>query len=156
MAKKMTMGEWYHNPLNIRKTSDSWQGQTNQKTNDAFCKFCANLYGYRAAFIIIFRYFERGHETVEDIIRTWAPPTENNVENYLNYVCRLGIIKRTSHLCAEDKWELTHLITQMAWFESNVIADQDVVRRAFDMAYKKVFGKEYKGIYSRLDVISTY
>ena len=75
-----------NNPLNIRK-GQAWLGLSKTQTDQSFAQFVDMVYGYRAAFIIMAKtYRGRGIRTIADIIRTFAPSTENNTEAYIRYV----------------------------------------------------------------------
>ena len=88
-----------NNPLNIRLSSDKWQGQINANVNDndnnsslkgegAFCQFHTMEYGWRAAFVILCRtyYGKYGLKTIRDLVSRWAPAKENNTEAYIRHV----------------------------------------------------------------------
>ena len=92
-----------NNPLNIRLSSDKWQGQINPSGNgnvngngnnsspkgDAeFVQFYSMEYGWRAAFVILCRtyYGKYGLKTIRDIVSRWAPAKENNTEAYIRHV----------------------------------------------------------------------
>ncbi len=88
-----------NNPLNIRLSSDKWQGQTNANVNDndnnsslkgdaEFVQFYSMEYGWRAAFVILCRtyYGKYGLKTIRDIVSRWAPAKENNTEAYIRHV----------------------------------------------------------------------
>ena len=88
-----------NNPLNIRLSSDKWQGQINANVNannnnsspkgDAeFVQFYSMEYGWRAAFVILCRtyYGKYGLKTIRDIVTRWAPPKENNTPAYIRHV----------------------------------------------------------------------
>ena len=102
-----------NNPLNIRRSADKWQGQINAITpnpsfpegkghingNDSsprggregvFCQFESMAYGWRAAFRLLCHTYYGKYKlrTIRDIIYRWAPPTENNTEGYIDFVCR--------------------------------------------------------------------
>ena len=87
-----------NNPLNIRLSSDRWQGQrppsTSPEGEKAFCVFESMAYGWRAAFVILCRTYYNKHKlcTIRAIITRWAPPKENNTEAYIRRVTdRIGI-----------------------------------------------------------------
>lgn len=45
------------------------------------------VYGWRAAFIILRGYYSRRHlRTIRAVVTRWAPPRENNTENYVRHV----------------------------------------------------------------------
>ena len=92
-----------NNPLNIRLSSDKWQGQINVKGNidgnsslsseraggeAVFCVFSSMEYGWRAAFVILCRtyYGKYGLKTIRDIVSRWAPAKENNTPAYIRHV----------------------------------------------------------------------
>ena len=91
------------NPLNIRLSSDKWQGQINPSGNanvndndnnsslkgeGAFCQFYSIEWGWRAAFVILCRtyYGKYGLKTIRDLVSRWAPAKENNTEAYIRHV----------------------------------------------------------------------
>ena len=92
-----------NNPLNIRLSSDKWQGQINPSGNanvndndnnsslkgeSDFCQFYTMEYGWRAAFVILCKtyYGKYKLKTIRDIVTRWAPPKENNTEAYIRHV----------------------------------------------------------------------
>lgn len=70
-----------NNPGNIRETGADWLGQNGD--DGAFCIFIAPEYGIRAMARIFANYRKRGISTIEQIIMTWAPPSENNTQAYI-------------------------------------------------------------------------
>lgn len=76
-----------NNPFNIRYDGKSrWRGLTG--STRGFCDFVSTYYGIRAACILIFRtYAKRGWVSIDQIITSYAPSTENNTEAYVRYVC---------------------------------------------------------------------
>ena len=83
-----------NNPLNIRLSSDKWQGQVLPQRGSgegAFCQFYSMEYGWRAAFVILCRtyYGKYGLKTIRGIVSRWAPPKENNTEAYIRRVLEL-------------------------------------------------------------------
>lgn len=75
-----------NNPGNIRKSSTAWQGMAPQQTDSAFVQFVAPEWGIRAMGKILQNYMARGLTSIQDIISTWAPPTENDTQAYINAV----------------------------------------------------------------------
>ena len=80
-----------NNPLNIRLSSDKWQGQVLPQRGSgegAFCQFVSMEYGWRAAFVILCKtyYGKRGLKTIRDIVSRWAPNNENNTAAYIRHV----------------------------------------------------------------------
>ena len=87
---KIPRGLRNNNPLNIRLTNTTWQGQLKPGTDKEFCQFVEMRYGYRAAFVLQNRYYNIWNcRTVRQIINRWAPPSENDTAAYVNRVCKL-------------------------------------------------------------------
>lgn len=80
-----------YNPLNIRATNIDWVGKTG--SNKGFEVFSNPEYGYRAAAKNLYKYNERDNlKSVRDIVSKWAPPNENNTNNYVDIVAKdLGV-----------------------------------------------------------------
>ena len=77
-----------NNPLNIRKSSDRWQGLSTLQEDKEFFKFYSMEYGWRAAFVILCRTYYGKYKlrTIRDIVSRWAPANENNTAAYIRYV----------------------------------------------------------------------
>ena len=77
--KKLPRGLRNNNPLNIIRSATKWQGMSETQTDKHFVQFKTLAYGYRAAFLLIRTYMRKyGLLSIEQIIRRWAPPSENN------------------------------------------------------------------------------
>lgn len=89
-----------NNPLNIRRSSDKWQGLCSTQDDKEFFQFLCAAYGWRAAFVILTKsyYAKRGIKTIEGIIARWAPNNENNTEGYIRRVCEYTNLSRAQIL----------------------------------------------------------
>lgn len=86
-APTKAIGYRINNPLNIRySTANNWKGQTGEQSG--FCVFDTPENGLRAAMVNLKSYRKKGVITIGDIISRWAPPTENNTQNYIDFVCK--------------------------------------------------------------------
>lgn len=77
------------NPGNLRKNDeDKWQGLAEMQDDPAFFKFQAPAWGIRAMARTLIAYQDKhGCRTVNDFIRRWAPPSDNNpTQAYANNV----------------------------------------------------------------------
>lgn len=103
-----------NNPLNIRYSLlNRWRGQDG--SNKGFCQFVDIKYGIRAACILIMRsYRKKGLKTIRQVIERYAPPTENDTENYISFVCRQVGMSPDEELRPED---YAHLISAMSYME---------------------------------------
>jgi hypothetical protein len=83
----MTRGERNNNPGNIRKSAVKWQGQADAQTDDEFVTFKAPMWGIRALGKILLTYHTKhGCNTVRDLVRRYAPPSENATDAYVHDV----------------------------------------------------------------------
>ena len=75
-----------NNPLNIIKNKTvRWLGETNCESERTFCTFSSMTFGLRAALKLLRTYYQRhGCVTIRQIIRRWAPETENKTEVYIH------------------------------------------------------------------------
>ncbi len=79
-----------NNPGNIRLSGDKWQGLAEVQEDPAFFTFKSPTYGIRAMARILIAYQDRhGLDTVEGIVRRWAPPSENDTDAYIRHVSDL-------------------------------------------------------------------
>ena len=73
-----------NNPGNIRKSKDPWQGLAERQTDAAFFVFKSPMYGIRALARVLITYQDKKKlRTIKDIIRRWAPQTENDTNAYI-------------------------------------------------------------------------
>lgn len=117
-TKKLPRGIRNNNPLNIR-VGNSWQGEVEKPTDMQFEQFKEMRWGCRAAFKLLKRYIERyGCNTVEKIIRRWAPSSENDTERYINVVCNRMGIKRDETIKFNYQYTMCILMQAMAYVEN--------------------------------------
>lgn len=109
-----------NNPLNIRLSTDHWQGMTDKQTDSSFVIFKALEYGLRAAFIILKKYLTKSPhaDTIEKIVSRWAPANENDTEKYIAFVEAKTGIKRHERLKWTDKNKLCRIVHAMCIMEN--------------------------------------
>jgi len=73
-----------NNPGNIRDTGIAWEGRTGSQSG--FVTFATPAMGVRAMTKNLYSYQNRGLTSVRQMISTWAPPSENNTNSYVNQV----------------------------------------------------------------------
>jgi hypothetical protein len=125
-----------NNPLNIRHNGDRFLGEVVPGSDRAFKQFTSMAYGYRAAFVILGSYLSRGLNTVEKIIRAWAPPTENSTESYIAHVVQRSGVGRNRVLTAESGSEYRKIVAAMCHCENGVPANMADVEAGFRMQSK--------------------
>ena len=125
-----------NNPLNIRHNGDCFQGEVRPGTDRAFKQFTSAAYGYRAAFVTLGTYLERGKNTIEKIVQSWAPPSENHTANYIANVEKWSGINRHKVLTANDGEDYVKIVIAMSRTENGVDAKPVDVRLGFDLQSK--------------------
>lgn len=115
----MTRGERNNNPLNIRHSSDQWQGACEKQTDKSFVQFKSMAYGYRAAWKVLQSYYDRfcyqnKGFTVRNIIYRWAPPSDGNAtEAYIRKVLHQSGIGGHENLLPPDNVESFHRLSKL-------------------------------------------
>lgn len=111
------------NPWNIRYNKyNHWRGQMGE--HKGFVVFASQMFAYRAFIILMESYHKLGFTTVCQIIRRFAPPTENDTDAYIGFVCsRNGWNK---NLLVSDFNDLYMLARAMAEFETKVYIDREL------------------------------
>ena len=128
-----TRGLKNNNPLNIRKSNDTFLGEKTS-TDKAFKQFIAMAYGYRAAFVILSNYNKRGANTIEKIISKWAPPSDgNHTENYIQNVSVLSGVDRKKELTLQDGNDYIKIVAAMCVSENGVKAVMNDVIEGFNL-----------------------
>ena len=127
----MTLGERNNNPLNIRKVPGvRWRGEILPLKGDggSFVRFESIEWGVRAALKLLRTYRDKYAATsIKEIITRWAPPTENNTDNYIDAVCRLTSFGGNERL-TEKEWPA--LIKAMAVIESRLLISDETIDAA--------------------------
>ena len=76
-----------HNPGNIRRSQDPWQGLADHQPDKEFFTFKSAVYGIRALGRLLITYQDRyGLQTIGEIITRFAPQQENNTDAYIQSV----------------------------------------------------------------------
>ena len=76
-----------HNPGNLRRSSDPWQGLAAAQTDSEFFRFASAKWGIRALARTLISYQDRvGLKTIKQMIGRWAPPNENDTGAYVRVV----------------------------------------------------------------------
>ena len=128
----MTRGELNCNPLNIRRVAGThWKGQRDEQTDNAFVQFRTIEFGLRAAFVLLHTYATKyGANCIRDIISKWAPPTENNTEQYIKNVCNWTGFGGLQQLTEQD-WP--KLVRAMGRQECGVTLSEEQIQRGFNL-----------------------
>lgn len=127
-----------NNPLNIRK-GNNWRGERTKQTDIQFEEFVSIEYGIRAAFILVRNYMSGfggktpEYNTVEKIIRRWAPPFENATNSYIRHVADMVGVNEHTPLSFKDRKTMVDLLMAMTQVECGFVPDRDIYESAYDM-----------------------
>lgn len=77
-----------NNPGNLKISSSPWRGKIppERNTDGTFEQFQNYAYGLRAMIKLLLNYMGDGKTTIRQIIRKYAPSTDNNTEAYVQAV----------------------------------------------------------------------
>ncbi|MDO4727088.1 MAG: structural protein P5 [Porphyromonadaceae bacterium] len=115
------------NPGNIVKDSRVWLGEVIPSRDVRFKQFKDMAHGYRAIFVNLSSYISRGHNTIEKIIKRWAPPSENNTASYIVHVAQRTGIGKDRVISLTDYVALKEITKAISRIENGVSAvDRDV------------------------------
>jgi hypothetical protein len=135
---KVPRGIRNNNPLNIRK-GNNWKGERPVQSDKAFEEFSSMTYGIRAGFIIIRKYMSgyngltEKFNTIEKIIRRWAPPTENATQRYIDQVAKESGISPRLKLSFDDKKSMCAIVSAMIHVECGQKVDMALIESGYDL-----------------------
>jgi hypothetical protein len=132
IKKAMTRGYQNKNPGNIRLTPDMWKGEV-KGTDKAFKTFKSMPWGYRAIFIILRTYINTGKDTIEKIISTYAPSSENNTLSYISSVVYTSGIPKTQKLSFDRPDELKKIVAGISLVENGISASTDEINKGYEL-----------------------
>lgn len=134
----MALIERTNNPLNIRYNQDNdWLGQVGQ--DSGFASFSDRNYGYRAADRVLENYGKGGVNTLRGAISRFAPPTENDTDNYVTFVSgRLGL-DPDAEIDLSDPRTRANMLSAMAKMETGTDITPDELSAALSSLGEKRF-----------------
>ena len=124
-----------NNPLNIRHNPrNKWLGLSINQTDPAFCQFESMTYGVRAAMKLLRNYaIQLKRYTIKDYITRWAPPSENNTQNYIDFICKEIDYPSNINLYFNNRARFIAMVRAMGRMESNYIIPDEILNDAYDM-----------------------
>lgn len=100
-AVKFPRGIRNNNPFNIKDSAQHWQGELLDGFDPVYEEFQDVLSGLRAGFRVLRTYRDKhGLLSIEAIIKRFAPVSENDPVNYINYVAQRSLISANAVLQA--------------------------------------------------------
>lgn len=128
-----------NNPLNIRISTDKFDGEIQPSQDKAFKQFKTMAYGYRAAFKVLRTYIVKYQcNTVDKIIARWAPSSENDTNSYIKSVVSQTNIASGSKINPDTKDIMVDLVCAMSRQENGVRAVRSDVLEGWDLYITKL------------------
>lgn len=127
-----------NNPLNIR-VGNNWKGEKRPQSDKAFEQFESMQYGVRAGLIILRKYMSgyngltEKFNTIEKMIRRWAPPSENNTRSYIEQVSKLSGIPSRQQISFSQRNYMVAIVDAMIRVECGQAIDRQIIESAYDM-----------------------
>ena len=125
-----------NNPGNLRIGKEAFLGEIKPSQDSAFRQFKSMAYGYRALFVNLAGYLGRGLNTIDKIINTWAPATENHTSSYISAVCRNTGIDRNKVLTDSSGDEYIKIAAAISYVENGTKPDMSEVAAGFELQDK--------------------
>ncbi len=139
---KTPRGVANHNPGNIRRSKERWQGLAEEQQDREFFTFSSPVWGIRALARVLITYQDKrlaedgtAIDTVRDVIERWAPAVENDVDAYVRSVCkRTGFLERQT-LDMQNYDHLCPLVKAIIWHENGQQPyPNDIIERGLTLA----------------------
>ncbi|MEP9807791.1 hypothetical protein ABLV11_00160 [Klebsiella sp. GW_Kp181] len=109
-----TLATRNNNPLNIRFSgNNNWAGKGSDN-GSGFENFDSAEHGLRAGLKLIRNHIGNGKDTLQSLISTWAPPSENDTKQYAQAVSRKTGIPVDAQLNPNDPQQMTAVAKAMA------------------------------------------
>jgi hypothetical protein len=123
-----------NNPGNLVRTFNQWKGKINPSSDPKFEQFTSMEYGARASMKNIQTWYNRGLTNLRKLITAWAPPSENDTENYIQFLSsRLGVSDNYHfQLTPAFLQELAYQISVMENGQTQYIS-RSTYQKAFEM-----------------------
>ncbi len=134
---KTARGIRNNNPGNIVKTNIKWQGKVVNGKDSRFEEFVSIEYGIRAMMRNIVTKFSKGLNSIEDLIKEWAPAFENNTAVYIQSVSRSVGIAPNVRISSLDKGLLIGLCKAIAQME-NAPDDKKIPHESYEKAFEMI------------------
>lgn len=94
-------------------------------------------YGYRAMLKLLQNYSRlNGCKTIRQMINRWAPPSENNTDNYIRAVCAGAGVQPDQMVDVSNRNVMCRIAAAMSRVENGVLANMVDVNRGWDLLTK--------------------
>jgi hypothetical protein len=134
----MTRGYRNNNPGNLRKTSTVWVGQVIPGSDDAFMQFTSMELGYRAIFVLLNGYINKGYNTIEKIINRYAPTSENNTSAYVTRAVQISGISKDKVIDFASSHDIVKIVAAISTVENGITPDWTVITAGYNLLGSEV------------------
>ena len=122
------------NPGNIRRSAVRYKGELQECSDNAFRQFKSMAWGYRAMFVLLHTYaLHHNCTTIRSIINRYAPPSENNTENYIRRVSLATGINPSERVDTLNGQTMTRIVSAMSEVENGVPALRSEVEQGWQL-----------------------
>ena len=133
----MCRGIKNNNPGNIRKSKIKYLGETDLSSDKEFKQFDAPEWGYRALFVLLHTYnIKHGLNTIEKILKRYAPPTENDTERYISFVAYRANIKKNEPIDTLSESTMKPVAAAISRMENGVEASENDINNGWKLFIK--------------------
>lgn len=129
----MARGLNNNNPGNLVTSDVIYDGEVRPSKDRVFRQFKTMAYGYRAIFVLMAHYLNKGIDTIEKILSTYAPPHENPTEAYISQVSRATGIPRAHKLKSSDGADFIKIVSAISHVENGIRAVESDVLAGFNL-----------------------
>lgn len=135
MQEMVARGIRNNNPGNIEH-GDDWDGMHSEQNDNRFIRFESPAMGIRAMSKIMQTYKNKhGIDTVQGVINRWAPPHENETNNYASFVAARMGVKPEDKIDLSDPTVLKPLMMAMTFMENGENPyDDNVFNQGMELA----------------------
>lgn len=133
IKRAMTRGYINNNPGNIRLNGEKWKGEVLPSKDTDFKTFSSIAFGYRAIFVLLRTYLNNGLNTIEKIITTYAPSSENDTRAYINSVVHTTGIPKDKVLNFINPEEMIKVVEAISLVENGIRADATEVKQGYNL-----------------------
>lgn len=137
LDEPLTLGLRNNNPGNLRRTKILWNGEIADPENKGkgFERFEYIEYGIRANAIDVIGDIKKdGNDTIEKLISTYAPPIENNTQNYIKFISNELEVQYNQPIHLDYKF-VEKLLSAIYYME---LGSKDAVKISGEMIQKGV------------------
>lgn len=132
----MSRGLKNNNPGNIRISKTTYLGEVKPSKDKSFKQFSSIEWGYRAMFVLLFTYHKNGYNTIRKMIARYAPPIENNTQDYIRLVCQWSGVSPDKIIMPTDPAQMLPIVSAMSRVENGRAAIDAEVRAGWDLFIK--------------------